>query len=118
MITSKLLSVFFDDIILVNLIAGSAGSNVNGVWVDGVKTTMPIKIVSPQPASSNDMKLLPDGQHVSNFVKTWTEYMDINPRDEDIDPDTIEWDGQRFEVFQTDKRYKGQFYRLILRRVS
>ena len=98
---------------------GTAGSNVDGVWVPGSTTPVNIRIVAPQPMKADEMAKLPAGEHVSDYVVTWAETLALGTRDGLKDADTIEWDGKTYEVTQdSDRKVLGGFIRVVMKKVG
>jgi sorbitol-specific phosphotransferase system component IIA len=49
------------------------GTITNGRFVAATASPVPISIVIPQPASSRDLQMLPDGERSFDHKKTWTK---------------------------------------------
>ena len=100
------------------LIRGGVGSRVDGEWVPVFDAPVPIRIITPQPLSANDTQMLPDGEHVRDFLKAWHEEK-VFPREGTKDADRLEYDGDRYQVFQADDRSTlGRFYAFVMRRLE
>ena len=95
------------------------GSNVKGVWVPGAEVSTPIRMIAPQTLAANELANLEDGEHVKDFVKTWTKRLDVFTRDGNNDADRILWNGRTYKVTQVDDRHElGVYIKLTLKRVG
>jgi hypothetical protein len=113
-----LLQYFPHEKVTVQLVPGDSGSYVDGEWVLVLSASTPIKIITPQPLTAKEAQLLPDGEHVRDYLKSWSE-VKVNPRDGDTDADRIEWDGDTYKVMQADNRATlGGFYAFEMRRLE
>jgi hypothetical protein len=116
--TLPLLSYFSDEMTTAQLISGEASAYVGGVWVSSFAAATPISIIRPQPLIANDMQLLPDGEHVRDYLKSWSETR-VFTREGDRDADRIEFDGDTYKVMQNDDRsLDGVFYGFVMRRTD
>lgn len=116
--TLPLLSYFGDEMTTVQLISGEAGAYVDGVWASDFADPAPISIINPQPLTANDMQLLPDGEHVRDYLKSWSETR-VFTREGNEDADRIEFDGDTYKVMQNDDRsLDGVFYGFVMRRID
>jgi len=97
--------------VLVDLTPSNDGVYSNGVWIADEDDPSEIEVVIPQPVTMQEIVILPEGQHIKNFVKTWTESeLKVN--------DKITYNEKEFLVYQVDTRFEGNFYRVILREIT
>ncbi|MGL6013403.1 MAG: hypothetical protein ACRC0J_18150 [Shewanella oncorhynchi] len=80
------------------------GAYVDGIWMPGLRLVSLIQ-ASVQPlAMGKDMDALPDGRHMSDFVKIYTSTKLRTTADgEGAQPDIIVFDGYCFEILSIDK---------------
>lgn len=97
---------------------GSDGAYVDGVWVPGANASTPIQIITPQPVKANELNMLDDGEHVSDYLKSWTADERILTRDRNRDADMIGYDSEVYKVTQVSKRPLGAFRKFIMKRVG
>jgi hypothetical protein len=113
-----LLQYFDDEKITVSLIPGAAGSYVDGEWVLVLGASAPLVIIAPQPMTAKDIQSLPDGEHVRDYLKSWSETR-VEPRDGGDDADRISYQGDTYKVMQSDDRATlGGFYAFQMRRLE
>lgn len=81
-----------------------AYSNVTGYFVDGVTSNLTIQ-ASVQPMSGEDMKTLPEGKRLSDFVKVYTD-SDLQVLGEvaGLIADRLAWRGHTYECISADVR--------------
>lgn len=97
------------------LLRKGAGAYIDGDWTPDPEVSSAIRIIVPQPVTSNELFPLPDGEKVSNFRVTWCADF-LRTRDDGSDPDVIEYEGKRYEIYQVDERnVLGNFYRVVMR---
>lgn len=114
-----MLGYFGAETITVTLYDGTAGANVKGVWTPGTSTGVPLKIIAPQPVKASDMVNLADGEHISNYVRSWSADPLVTTRDGLKDADLITWDGKSYKVTQVDnRRTLGNYVRFIMKQVG
>lgn len=114
-----MLNYFGNETITVTLYDGTAGSNVKGVWTPGTSTGVSVRIIAPQPVRSSDMVNLADGEHISDYVRTWTADPLVTTRDGLKDADKIVWKGKTYKVTQVDDRATlGRYVRIIMKQVG
>lgn len=82
----------------------TAGSYVNGVFVDGVTSSITIQ-ASVQPMTGEDMKTLPEGKRLSDFVKVYTS-SDLQVLGEvaGLIADRLSWRSHTYECISADVR--------------
>jgi len=87
----------------LNLYRKSAGAYINGIWVEGSETLIPIT-ASIQPTSGEEMLSLPEGRRnrktYSLFTSTQIEV--IHGANDSINPDQILIFGERYEVTKVE----------------
>lgn len=98
------------------LIRSLPGEYVDGEWVPDHGITSDIKIIAPQPIAANDTVNLPDGEHVRDYLKTYTTQK-VMSREDSEDADTIFWKGNFYKAYQVDDRVPlGNYHKIIMRR--
>lgn len=100
------------------LAKGDSGSYVNGEWIPDFEATTDIIIIVPQPIKANELSMLPDGEKLSDYLKTYTE-VKVMPRLGNVDSDKIIYDSRNYKVVQVDNRSElGNFYKVIMRKLD
>jgi hypothetical protein len=84
------------------------GAYVNGVWVNGTSSTVPI-MATIQPANDQDLINLPAGTRSSDVVKiyTFTELFTVEDNGGNQQPDRITWMGSEYEITSKSVRQMG-----------
>jgi len=101
--------------ITVSLIRGGIGVYVDGEWIPAFEVPVDIRIIAPQPLTANDSQFLPDGEHVRDYLRSWSS-VKVYPREGAEDADRIVFDGDRYKVVQADNRsILGRFYAFEMR---
>jgi hypothetical protein len=87
----------------LNIYRKSAGSYVNGLWVEGSETTIPIT-ASIQPASGEEMLSLPEGRRnrKTYCLFTSTKIELIRGSGNSTNPDQIQIYGERYEIIKVE----------------
>jgi hypothetical protein len=112
------LQYFQPETITAQLQRGQAGAYVDGRWVLSLAAAEDIRIIAPQPLVSNDLQMLQDGEHIRDYLTTWTKTR-VMTREGGEDADRILFDGDTYKVMQVDDRsLLGRFYRVVMRRVE
>ena len=96
----------------------AAGAYVNGEWVNGADSQIPIKAVV-QNAQPDDLILLPEGTrsteavqiHTVTAIKTVSEVGAT-------DADTFLYDGDTYRIYDVFKRKIGNYYKAIAIRIK
>jgi len=102
----------------VQVIRGSAGSYVDGEWIQNLSNPGTIRIVVPQPLRSNDLQKLPDGEHVLDYLISWVPSR-LFTRSGLIDSDQICFNFNIYKIEAVDDwSILGNFYKLTLRRLD
>lgn len=110
-----MLKYFNNEKIKAQLIPGIAGQYVDGEWVPEFGPVLDTRIIAPQPITANDTVNLPDGEHVRDYVKTYTKQK-VYPREDEENADVIFARGKFYKTYQVDDRaVLGKFYRIIMR---
>jgi hypothetical protein len=113
-----MLKYFKRETITAQLISGADGAYVDGEWVITLLPQVPIRIIAPQPVTANDTQFLEDGEHVRDYLVSWSKTR-VYPREGGEDADRIVFDGDTYKVVQTDNRsVLGKFYRFMMRRLE
>lgn len=110
-----LLAFFPDEMVSVVLTSFSDGVyDADGKWQPGTPTTRSIRIIDPQPATADQLALMPEGEEVTDSLTTYTKEV-IKTRATGQDADEITWRGVQYKVMQVNDRvYAGGFYRLLI----
>lgn len=112
-----MLGFFGSEIVTATLYDGAQGANVKGVWTPGTTTGVPVKIIAPQPVKASELTKLADGEHIADFVRSWTQDPLVSTREGEVDADRIGWKGKMYKVTQVDDRDTlGGFVRFIMKR--
>ena len=98
----------------------SAGSYVDGLFVAGSPSTITIQ-ASVQPATGEDVKVLPEGRRLDDYVKVYTD-ADLQVLEEvtGLQPDKLAWRGHTYECISADVRQMSviNHFRYIFSKVS
>ena len=98
----------------------AAGSYVNGLFVAGSPSTITIQ-ASIQPATGEDIKALPEGRRLDDYVKVYTD-ADLQVLEEvnGLQPDKLTWRGHTYECISSDVRQMGviNHFKYIFSKVS
>lgn len=81
------------------LLTESSGAYVNGTWVAGSRTYGTF-LASVQPVMvGQDMQALPEGRHMSDFVKVYTDdRLKVTADGEGVQPDIVVFQGYGYEL--------------------
>lgn len=116
-----LLSYFGEFMASATLYRHSSGSyDSEGRWSAGGQTGTPVVALIPQPVTGENLRLLPEGEEVGDYVSTAVaSSLEVHTRQDDRDPDVLDIGGVRYEC-HTVLRWGdyGGFDKLILRRVQ
>ncbi len=95
---------------------GALGSN--GVYSAGTQTTVAIT-ASIQPVSGDELKSLPEGQHLQSVRVVYTT-TELKASSSTHDPDRFTLDGDTYEVFKLEKHsaWGGTHYRAYIARME
>jgi len=102
----------------VNITRVGIGSYVDGEWVDGPPTVIPIKAVV-QNAQPDDLILLPEGTRSTEAVKIHTTTK-INTISEvgETKADTFTYDGDTYKIYDVFKRRIGNYFKAVAIRIA
>jgi len=94
--------------------------NARGVWEHGTESTENISVSIPQPVTGETLKMLPEGEDISDFVTVFVdESENLKTRVQEKDADQLLIKGLRYEVHnKCDWSSLGGFNQYILRRVQ
>ncbi len=94
----------------------AAGTTVKGRYTAGASSTLTI-LASVQPISGEDLKPLPEGRRLDDYVKVYT---DSNLQTLPSQPDRLTWRGHTYECISVDVRQMGviNHYKYIFSKVS
>ena len=84
---------------LKDILREAAGTYTNGVWAPGARSAL-TTLASVQPVvMGQDMHALPEGRHLSNFVKLYTnDKLNVTADGEGVQPDIIIHEGYGYEL--------------------
>jgi len=95
------------------------GSYVDGQYIKGIPSETPITLILPQPVKADELTFLPEGEHISNWLRTWIdkEFL-VKVRDFKKDSDELIIEGITFQNIQIDNRSDyGGFFRCFIKEV-
>jgi len=108
-----MLEYFAGEMVDATLVKGVVGSRVKGRWVPGTPGAgVPIKMIAPQPVNARELQLLEDGEHVRNYLKTWTE-AEVKTREQSVEADRLVIFGRTYRVMQVENREPLGKYRKV-----
>ena len=99
---------------------GSDGTyDSEGKYVAGTPITpTDILIIKPQPLSANDLRQLEDAEHVTDFLRTYTDAT-VATRRLSKDSDKIIYAGRTYKVMRVDDRSAdGGFLKLFIMEIT
>lgn len=84
---------------LKDILREAAGTYTNGVWAPGARSAL-TTLASVQPVvMGQDMHALPEGRHLSDFVKLYTnDKLNVTADAEGVQPDIIIHEGYGYEL--------------------
>lgn len=84
---------------LKDVLREAAGTYTNGVWAPGARSAV-TTLASVQPVvMGQDMHALPEGRHLSDFVKLYTnDKLNVTADGEGVQPDIIIHEGYGYEL--------------------
>ena len=84
---------------LKDVLREAAGTYTNGVWAPGARSAL-TTLASVQPVvMGQDMHALPEGRHMSDFVKLYTnDKLNVTADGEGVQPDIIIHEGYGYEL--------------------
>lgn len=81
------------------LLTEAVGSYVNGVWVPGARSSTTVQASVQAFTKLEDLKPLPEGRHLTDYVKVYTDTrLQMTADGEGIQPDIIVHDGYGYEL--------------------
>ena len=98
----------------LQLISGTrtAGSYVDGRWVDGSPAVLSFNGVI-QNATPDDLKVLPEGQRTEEAIKIHTIFELIPQIDNTTSGDVISYQSKNWLVYNVAHRYIGGYHKAI-----
>lgn len=116
-----MLEYFGTELRLADLFASPTGSYVNGeatLASNTPNTPSQITIVKPHPITGKELQAMPDGGHVRDYVKSWTQDTVVG-QEGPTNPDVIQVDDEFFRVRVIyDRRPEGGALKFFMRRLS
>ena len=84
---------------LKDILREAAGTYTNGVWAPGARSAL-TTLASVQPVvMGQNMHALPEGRHLSDFVKLYTnDKLNVTADGEGVQPDIIIHEGYGYEL--------------------
>ncbi len=84
---------------LKDILREAAGTYTNGVWAPGARSAL-TTLASVQPVvMGQDMHALPEGRHLSDFVKLYAnDKLNVTADGEGVQPDIIIHEGYGYEL--------------------
>ena len=84
---------------LKDVLREAAGTYANGVWAPGARSAV-TTLASVQPVvMGQDMHALPEGRHLSDFVKLYTnDKLNVTADGEGVQPDIVIHEGYGYEL--------------------
>ena len=84
---------------LKDVLREAAGTYTNGMWAPGARSAV-TTLASVQPVvMGQDMHALPEGRHLSDFVKLYTsDKLNVTADGEGVQPDIIIHEGYGYEL--------------------
>lgn len=98
----------------------AAGSYVDGLFVAGITSSITIQ-ASVQPATGEDIKALPEGRRLDDYVKVYTDAdLQVLGEVNGLQPDRLSWRGHTYECISADVRQMSiiNHFRYIFSKVS
>lgn len=98
----------------------TAGAYVSGGFVEGITTSFQID-ASVQPMTGEDMKALPSGKRISDYVKAYTDTaLQVTGETLGLVGDRLTWRGHTYECIGVDVRQMGAInhYKYVFSRIS
>ena len=114
-----MLEHFSEEFVDATLIRKSGpGEYVEGIWnPDADAAPVPIRVIAPQPVTPRELQMLPDGEHVRNYLKTWTEE-DVETRLAELGADKLSILGSAYKVVQVSNREPlGDYRKVFIREI-
>lgn len=102
----------------LEIIRKGTGSYVDGKWVDGADTPVPIQAVI-QNANPDDLILLPEGTRTTEAVKihTTAEVKTVSEAGE-TDADQFLYNGHRYRIYDVFDRRIGNYFKAVAIRIK
>ena len=93
---------------LKDVLREAAGTYTNGMWAPGARSEA-TTLASVQPVvMGQDMHALPEGRHLSDFVKLYTsDKLNVTADGEGVQPDIIIHEGYGYELVSISANQSG-----------
>lgn len=112
-----MLEYFGGEFVDATLYRRAAGSYSSGQWTPGAATSSAIQVIALQPVTARELQMLPDGEHVRNYQKTWSTAA-FDTRQGGIDSDRLVVAGKTYEIVQVeDRTVLGAYRKAYLREI-
>lgn len=91
-----------------DILREGAGTYTNGVWAPGARSAL-TTLASVQPLGmGQDMQALPEGRHLSDFIKLYTDdKLNVTADGEGVQPDIIIHGGYGYELVSIFSNQSG-----------
>lgn len=84
---------------LKDILREAAGTYTNGVWAPGARSALTTHASVQPVVMGQDMHALPEGRHLSDFVKLYTnDKLNVTADGEGVQPDIIIHEGYGYEL--------------------
>jgi len=81
------------------LLRESAGTYTNGVWAPGARNTTNTMASAQPVVMGQDLQALPEGRHLSDFAKFYTnDRLQVTADGEGVQPDILVHEGYGYEL--------------------
>ena len=93
---------------LKDILREAAGTYTNGVWAPGARSAL-TTLASVQPVvMGQDMHALPEGRHLSDFIKIYTsDRLPVTADGEGVQPDILVHEGYGYELVSIFSNQSG-----------
>lgn len=90
------------------LLRESAGTYTNGVWAPGTRSTTNTMVSAQPVAMGQDLQALPEGRHLSDFAKFYTnDRLQVTADGEGVQPDILVHEGYGYELTSISTNQSG-----------
>lgn len=91
----------------ISILRKSVGSWVDGYWVEGVETVVPIE-ANVQPMRGHELLALPESDRTKDSIKVYcVETLKTLEEGDATTADNIIWDGKRYQAIKTQTYKMG-----------
>jgi hypothetical protein len=115
-----MLSYFASEMVSATVRRKTGGDYIKGEWTPSASSDTSVQVIAPQPATADDLQMLPPGELVRNYLTTWiTSEVHLwsdtyGPSLEN--PDLLVIGSRSYKIVQiNDRSTLGNFYRAVMR---